>query len=189
MNPLSQSTPVTNLLVPLQIESMTPGPDAGTVIFGVDLRKQYYVNANMEFKVPEPTCLRMKYMPIYTALRRTDGVWKEIYDQDRHFQKIGEVTESPAWDVSTTDQRRLLKTSIEASLDMQFYDFVKSVRDRFMESHDAVLEISGKSFVQSGYPKIVDDVRQYGDVDFELISFDAIYIVPKGGPSGTRYLA
>ena len=52
-----------------------------------------------------------------------------------------------------------------------------------------VLELSGQTFVQEGYPKVEGGITEYGPVDFVLTEFDAIYIVPKGGPSSLRLLA
>lgn len=186
---VGHATPTTNIIVPVTITTLTPGDEYAKIDFAVDLEKQYYANAEMEFKIPEPSCLRMVHMPIYSALKKVGGRWQEVYDQDERFQQIGAVTESPSWDVSLTDQRRLLTTVIPARIEMQYYDFVKSVREQYTDSHDVVLEIFGKSFVQNGYPKKMRGILQYGLVDFELIRFEALYIVPKGGPSGARYLS
>lgn len=183
------ATPTTNIIVPLTIDVLAPGARYAEIAFGADLKRQYYTNANMEFRVPEPSSLRMVGLPIDTALKKIAGQWREIYDQDVRFEQIGEVTETPEWHVSSGDQRRLLTTTIPGRIKMQFYEFVHAVREKYLGSHDIVLEITGQSFVQSGYPKSDSGVVEYGTVDFEIAHFDAIYIVPKGGPSGTRFLS
>lgn len=185
----SDQTPIANIIVPLEIESLTQGSGEGLIVFGADLKKQYYLNADIHFRESETGSLDMLHLPINAALRRYAGQWKEIYDQDERFQQIGEVSRTPAWNVSPGDVRWLLSASIHATLALRFYDFVKKVRELYLDSHDVVLEIFGKSYVELGYPRNEGGVRQYGEVDFEISRFEAIYIVPKGGPTGSRYLS
>lgn len=188
-SPTAASAPSPNILIPLTIESLKEGGTSGRVVFGVDVKKQYYKNVVLEFRVPDLACLRMAHMPILTALRQRDGKWVEVYDQDRHFQQIGQVLESPAWTVDPREQRRLLSTEIEASIGMEFYPFVEEVKERYLDSHDVVLEVTGETFVHEGYPKKVEGITEYGVADFELVRFDSIYIVPKGGPSASHYFS
>lgn len=189
MDPIMTTAPASNILIPLTMESLTPGPRTGRLVLGCDVKRQYYRNVTMEFRVPDLACLRMAHMPVLTALRKAGSEWKEVYDQDKHFQQIGQVLESPSWSVDPREQRRLISTEIDARIDMEFYPFVEEVKDRYLDSHDVVIEVFGKSFVHPGYPKEVDGITQYGVCDFELVRFEAIYIVPKGGPSGSRYFS
>lgn len=189
MDHVMSSAPSSNIIIPLTMKSLTPGATTGRLVLDADVRKQYYKNVTLEFRVPDLACLRMAHMPVLTALQRRNGEWKEIYDQDRHFQQIGQVLQSPPWTVDPREQRLLVSAEIEASIEMEFYPFVEGVKDKYQDSHDVVLEVFGQSFVHEGYPKEEDGITQYGVTDFELVRFEAIYIVPKGGPSGSRYFS
>lgn len=188
MNPVEEQAPSTNIIVPLRIESLETGPIVAEMTFAANLEKQYYNNADIRFKAPDASALRMKHIPVYAALRRRNGQWREIYDQDERFQMIGQVIDNPSWTVSPSDTSRILTATVVARLDLHFYDYIRTVRDRHLEFYDVVLELTGRSSVEPGYPRIVDGINQYGEVDFELSSFDAIYIVPKGGPKPDIYM-
>ncbi|MBD5560066.1 MAG: hypothetical protein HDQ87_06910 [Clostridia bacterium] len=175
-----------NLVVPLKILDIRATQAGADVQFQVDLRRQYYKNATIRFIVENAAALRFQGLPVQTALRpKAGGGWREVYDQDQHFQTIGHVSGNPSWQVDAQDPRRLMKTVVTASVETQFLPFLNAVYDRHLDSHDVLLEITGESHVQPGFPKIIDGIRNFGLVDLEVTKFDAIYIVPKGGPSGS----
>lgn len=181
------ATPASNnLVVPLKILSLhSAGADAQAEL-QVDLRRQYYRNATIRFIVENAAALRFRGVPVETALRkRADGGWREVYDQDRHFQTIGEVMTDPRWQLDPQDPRRLLKTALTVRIGGQFLPFVQAVYERHLDSHDILLEITGESYVEPGFPKTENGIQQFGLVDFSISKFDAVYIVPKGGPSGS----
>lgn len=175
-----------NIIVPLTILDIAGTSRGADVQFQVDLKKQYYTNAQIRFKYRSAAALKFAGVPVQTALRRgADGQWREVYDQDKTFRQIGAVTSNPMWQVDPQDAQRLIKTVVTASIDSEFVPFVSSVKNRHLESHDVVLELTGISYAQDGFPRMENGILNYGPVDFELSSFDAIYIVPKGGPSGS----
>lgn len=181
------TTPASNnLVVPLKILQIRPGPAAADADFQIDLRRQYYRNATIRFIVENAAALRFCGVPVETALRkRADGSWREVYDQDERFQTIGTVAADPDWSVDPQDPRRLLKAVVQARIELQFLPFLAAVRERHLDSHDILLEITGESYVQPGFPKVDKGIQQFGLVDFSVSKFDAVYIVPKGGPSGS----
>lgn len=181
------TTPASNnLVVPLKILEIRATQPGADVQFQVDLRRQYYKNATIRFIVENAVALRFQGVPVETALRpAAGGGWREVYDQDERFQTIGHVLANPSWQVDPQDPRRLLKTVVTASVETQFLPFLNAVYDRHLDSHDILLEITGESYVQEGYPKMVDGIRNFGLVDLKISKFDAIYLVPKGGPSGS----
>lgn len=175
-----------NLVVPLKILEIRATRAGADVEFQVDLRRQYYKNATIRFIVENAAALRFQGLPVETALRpAAGGGWREVYNQDEHFQMIGQVTANPSWQVDAQDPRRLLKTVVTASVETQFLPFLNAVYDRHLDSHDVLLEITGESYVQPGFPKTENGIPNFGLVDLEVTKFDAIYIVPKGGPSGS----
>ena len=175
-----------NLVVPLKILEIRPTQAGADVEFQIDLRRQYYKNATIRFVVENAAALRFQGLPVETALRTAPrGGWREVYDQDRHFQTIGHVKANPSWQVDQQDPRRLLKTVVTASIEGQFLPFLQAVYARHLDSHDILLEITGDSYVQPGFPKEIDGILNFGLVDLAVERFDAIYIVPKGGPSGS----
>lgn len=93
------------------------------------------------------------------------------------------------WQVDAQDARRLEKAVVTAAIENEFVPFVSSVKNRHLDSHDVVLELTGTAYAQDGFPRMENGVVTYGPVDFELGSFDAVYIVPKGGPSGSALLS
>lgn len=181
------ATPASNnLVVPLKIVEIRATRTGADVQFQVDLRRQYYRNAKIRFVVENALALRFQGLPVETALRpAADGGWREVYDQDERFQTIGHVTTNPSWQVDQQDPRRLLRTVVTASIEAKFLPFLNAVYARHMDSHDVLLEITGESYVQPGFPKMENGIRNFGLVDLKISKFDAIYIVPKGGPSGS----
>lgn len=175
-----------NLVVPLKILEIRATQAGADVQFQVDLRRQYYKNATIRFIVENAAALRFQGLAVETALRpAAGGGWREVYDQDERFQTIGHVVSNPSWQVDAQDPRRLLKTVVTASVETQFLPFLNAVYERHLDSHDILLEITGESYVQPGFPKVENGLRLFGLVDLEVTRFDAIYIVPKGGPSGS----
>ena len=181
------ATPASNnLVVPLKILGIKANAAGAAAEFQIDLRRQYYKNATIRFIVENAAALIFRGVPVETALRkRADGGWREVYDQDERFQTIGTVVSDPNWQVDPQDPRRLLKTVVTAQIEPPFLPFLHAVYERHLDSHDVLLEITGESYVQPGFPKMENGIQQFGLVDLAIGKFDAIYIVPKGGPSGS----
>lgn len=179
-----------NIIVPLTILEISATSRGADIQFLVDLKKQYYINAQIRFKYRNASALRFQGVPIQTALRMSaDGTWREVYDQDQRFQTIGQVIHNPQWQVDLQDVHRLEKATVTAAIEKQFLSFVSSVKNRYLDAHDIVLELTGSSYVREGFPKTENGMVVYGPVDFDLSKFDAIYIVPKGGPSGSAIVS